>query len=112
MVQRGRGNLTFHGPFLGSSAQWKGVSETFQVALGRDPKHLFFLAGIAQLVEHHLAKVGVAGSSPVSRSVASDHGDGSGEGLPAPRKGEEEQGGVVERVDSRSLFVAGAVAKW
>ncbi len=28
----------------------------------------FFLAGIAQLVEHHLAKVGVAGSSPVSRS--------------------------------------------
>jgi len=25
-------------------------------------------AGIAQLVEHHLAKVGVAGSSPVSRS--------------------------------------------
>jgi hypothetical protein len=69
MVQRGRGNLTFHGPFLGSSAQWKGVSETFQVALGRDPKHLFFLAGIAQLVEHHLAKVGVAGSSPVSRFV-------------------------------------------
>ena len=26
------------------------------------------LAGIAQLVEHNLAKVGVAGSSPVSRS--------------------------------------------
>ena len=26
-------------------------------------------AGIAQLVEHNLAKVGVAGSSPVSRSV-------------------------------------------
>jgi hypothetical protein len=26
-------------------------------------------AGIAQLVEHHLAKVGVAGSSPVSRSL-------------------------------------------
>jgi hypothetical protein len=26
-----------------------------------------FLAGIAQLVEHNLAKVGVAGSSPVSR---------------------------------------------
>ena len=25
-------------------------------------------AGIAQLVEHNLAKVGVAGSSPVSRS--------------------------------------------
>ena len=28
-------------------------------------------AGIAQLVEHNLAKVGVAGSSPVSRSAAS-----------------------------------------
>ena len=28
------------------------------------------LAGIAQLVEHNLAKVGVAGSSPVSRSEA------------------------------------------
>ena len=27
-------------------------------------------AGIAQLVEHNLAKVGVAGSSPVSRSVS------------------------------------------
>ncbi len=26
-------------------------------------------AGIAQLVEHNLAKVGVAGSSPVSRSA-------------------------------------------
>ena len=26
-------------------------------------------AGIAQLVEHNLAKVGVAGSSPVSRSL-------------------------------------------
>ena len=30
--------------------------------------HLFFLAEIAQLVEHNLAKVGVAGSSPVVRS--------------------------------------------
>ena len=29
-------------------------------------------AGIAQLVEHNLAKVGVAGSSPVSRSPLSD----------------------------------------
>ena len=27
-----------------------------------------FLAGVAQLVEHHLAKVRVAGSSPVARS--------------------------------------------
>ena len=29
----------------------------------------FFHAGIAQLVEHNLAKVGVAGSNPVSRSI-------------------------------------------
>ena len=63
------GNLTFFGPFLGSSARTRGVSETFSGSLGRDPEHLVFLAGIAQLVEHHLAKVGVAGSSPVSRSA-------------------------------------------
>ena len=30
--------------------------------------HLFLVAEIAQLVEHDLAKVGVAGSSPVFRS--------------------------------------------
>ena len=35
------------------------------------------IAGIAQLVEHNLAKVGVAGSSPVSRFVDS-HVQGSG----------------------------------
>ena len=69
MRKRGRGNLTFFGAFLGSSAQQEGVSEPFCIALGRDLRHLFFLAGIAQLVEHHLAKVGVAGSSPVSRSA-------------------------------------------
>ena len=35
-------------------------------------------AGIAQLVEHNLAKVGVAGSSPVSRSpVVRDDGGAS-----------------------------------
>ena len=32
------------------------------------PLHLLF-AEIAQLVEHNLAKVGVAGSSPVFRSI-------------------------------------------
>ncbi len=31
--------------------------------------HIFFVAEIAQLVEHDLAKVGVAGSSPVFRSI-------------------------------------------
>ena len=32
-------------------------------------KVLIFIAGVAHLVEHDLAKVGVAGSSPVSRSI-------------------------------------------
>ena len=32
------------------------------------PLHIFFNAEIAQLVEHNLAKVGVAGPSPVFRS--------------------------------------------
>ncbi len=33
------------------------------------PPRVPFFARIAQLVEHDLAKVGVAGSSPVSRSL-------------------------------------------
>gem|GEM_PF-2286956 len=33
-----------------------------------DIKRLF--AGVAQLVEHNLAKVGVAGSNPVARSIS------------------------------------------
>ena len=33
-------------------------------------------AEIAQLVEHNLAKVGVAGSSPVFRSIVSNHPKG------------------------------------
>ena len=36
--------------------------------------HLATHAGIAQLVEHNLAKVGVAGSSPVSRSPMATRG--------------------------------------
>ena len=40
---------------------WVMVHCGVQVESGRS-------AGIAQLVEHNLAKVGVAGSSPVSRS--------------------------------------------
>jgi hypothetical protein len=38
------------------------------VACGFD-SHLPHHAGVAQLVEHNLAKVGVAGSSPVARSI-------------------------------------------
>ena len=48
-------------------------------------KGLFFRlasnAEIAQLVEHDLAKVGVAGSSPVFRSCCPDGGIGRHEGL-------------------------------
>ena len=36
------------------------------------------IAGIAQLVEHDLAKVGVASSSLVSRSILKSHSFGSG----------------------------------
>src|SRR6266478_1955078 len=36
--------------------------------LGNETRTVVCFAGIAQLVEHNLAKVGVAGSSPVSRS--------------------------------------------
>src|SRR5215204_2734516 len=42
-------------------------------------------AGIAQLVEHNLAKVGVAGSSPVCRSAGPiDRNGGGPEPLPFP----------------------------
>ena len=34
------------------------------------PYNIFLRADVAQLVEHNLAKVGVAGSSPVVRSIA------------------------------------------
>ena len=34
------------------------------------PYNTFLRADVAQLVEHNLAKVGVAGSSPVVRSIA------------------------------------------
>ena len=45
-------------------------SITFAPAIERDgPRKRFFQAEIAQLVEHDLAKVGVAGPSPVFRST-------------------------------------------
>ena len=52
----------------GSSCQDKPF---FEICLGekhRKPYNIFPQAGIAQLVEHNLAKVGVASSSLVSRS--------------------------------------------
>ena len=47
---------------------WTGLREGGHSA--RPPS--LVVAGIAQLVEHNLAKVGVAGSSPVSRSSSLD----------------------------------------
>ena len=50
-------------------------SSNFALAIGKQTKHLESLpknAKIAQLVEHDLAKVGVAGSSPVFRSEYND----------------------------------------
>ena len=44
-------------------------------------------AGVAQLVERNLAKVDVAGSSPVSRSISSDVQSSPGPTSPAPAVG-------------------------
>jgi hypothetical protein len=57
----------------GLLAQWLVLPAHNREVLGsspREPTH----AEVAQLVEHDLAKVGVAGSSPVSRSTSSRSG--------------------------------------
>ena len=51
-------------PLASIRAGWRGRQGELRGS-DREPR---LLAGIAQLVEHNLAKVGVAGSSPVSRS--------------------------------------------
>ena len=57
---------------VGRALEWHSRGQGFDsphlhgFAVRRE--RLFVFAGIAQLVEHNLAKVGVAGSSPVSRS--------------------------------------------
>ena len=55
---------------LASMAPLRPVSAPTCGSLRGDGRHakIIRFAGIAQLVEHNLAKVGVAGSSPVSRS--------------------------------------------
>ncbi len=47
-------------------------SPPFRAVGRKDGRAVEDFAGIAQLVEHNLAKVGVAGSSPVSRSDKAD----------------------------------------
>ncbi len=67
------------------------------------------IAGIAQLVEHNLAKVGVAGSSPVSRSP----GDAGWSSLVARRAHNPEVVGsnptpaTTRRTDARTRTDAG-----
>ncbi len=69
---------------LAVSPAFGGEGPSLQVgaaAFARGPRD----AGIAQLVEHHLAKVGVAGSSPVSRSLTLlSSGGSAGCGLARP----------------------------
>ena len=50
-------------------------SRTFAPAIKRDASDKENNAEIAQLVEHNLAKVGVAGPSPVSRSLVEQKRD-------------------------------------
>jgi hypothetical protein len=45
------------------------ISEGVCIFAVRKQKAVFNLAKVAQLVEHNLAKVGVAGSNPVFRSL-------------------------------------------
>ena len=58
----------------GSRARRATVIAHRGVATPRRPVYIALHAGIAQLVEHNLAKVGVAGSSPVSRSLHIESG--------------------------------------
>ena len=55
------------GERLNGIQEVRGSIPLTSMARGEDENSCLF-AGIAQLVEHNLAKVGVAGSSPVSRS--------------------------------------------
>ena len=56
-----------------SIATWEFESpplhHQFSVLAEKTIVHIFYIAEIAQLVEHNLAKVGVAGPSPVFRST-------------------------------------------
>ena len=80
---------------------------------GRDARRRRF-AGIAQLVEHNLAKVGVAGSSPVSRSENSRRGNGAAAPPPScfgdsrePIAESRSTAGMAKLVDARDLKSCG-----
>ena len=61
------GGVAQLGERLNGIQEVRGSIPLTSMARGEDQNNCLF-AGIAQLVEHNLAKVGVAGSSPVSRS--------------------------------------------
>ena len=61
------GGVAQLGERLNGIQEVRGSIPLTSMARGNDKNSCLF-AGIAQLVEHNLAKVGVAGSSPVSRS--------------------------------------------
>ena len=67
-------------------------------------------AGIAQLVEHNLAKVGVAGSSPVSRSQNQRYGWAIGSVLSAPDGVSDTR--MAKLVDARDLKSLSRKAMW
>jgi hypothetical protein len=67
------------------------------MAAGAPPPIMGSLAGVAQLVEHHLAKVRVAGSSPVARS--------------GKRPGQGPTGRPLTRVRTRPCSVCAANAQ-
>ena len=61
---------------LGSSASRRGGSTPFTRTI-LNYKNEYIISGSSSVVEHHLAKVGVAGSNPVFRSSLS-RGGGTG----------------------------------
>lgn len=54
-------------PDLGSGAARRGGSTPFTRTIFE--KKTYYICGSSSVVEHHLAKVGVAGSNPVFRSL-------------------------------------------
>ena len=55
-------------PDLGSGAARRGGSSPFTRTILFDSNITYYICGSSSVVEHHLAKVGVAGSNPVFRS--------------------------------------------
>src|SRR5207302_393688 len=92
--------------------RWASGCERAAAVCAPHQRYISQRAGIAQLVEHNLAKVGVAGSSPVSRFTAGSMVEGRG--LNPPLRGAfawkvlstldtAVWAGVAKSVDARDL---------